>query len=1006
MNCPVRCRGGTCCYRWHPRLMWSKVVSHVRREDDTFWEKQRKELGLPFVLLMLTLCILRLIANVFPGFGQGFDSVGVFFQCVYIFLFAAVAGGALYTRRLPESACDALGALLCITLGMHDIANCGRLDSYLWLILVTDVLVLSGSQLRCRWTVGVYTVLFIGLVTSEDAGRWGLWNAVQNTVPRTNGYDPLNAQGWTWGVNTFIVRSGVYLVNYAMVYYVAWQVLAAVRIAEAAADALVQGDLDGAERALCSAHHDLQTGGTLESDELRRLFGELLWNLQWYRSHLPDAVFTVGRRGGQAAAARDGLVSCRIAVVQVQLVRTASKPSRSTAGGPPTPSNYDLGARQNSGGSAAAWEETEHVGREFIEVVFRVAKRLPSATICAFDARSAMVTFGASAAVSAGAAGCSPSRHSGWVEEASLCALELCEELESRGDQWERKWGVRQAARIALVDAEALAGMLGSAGRRAFHVMGRAVDLARLAVSADHTPGVLCNAWAKPALAARCTLQRIALSGDSTGAVLLGWDGAEEDQDDQDDDVFFQVTTEEDEEHKLLRREHAALSDLPEDREIKLSRMNPRAEWVRVGGGSCGDVYRAEIGAGRTECAVKELRSEDSESGIFGGALRRRVAFLRELHHLNLFRIRNIVNFYGWARGPGGELYMVMEYCARGSLQSLVYRDGLSPEERGGIALSMAISVAQALAAIHDADKVHMDVATRNVLVNERMEYKLADVGLLCDAGGPTPVISAPWAPPEALRVPPSERRATPSYDVWSFGMLVYEVLAGGPPYAALRGSRLAGADSPQQQQMPPAGSKAWRDAAISRLQRGETPVVPPAALQCPLAEVVAQCWEVSVARRPAMPAVIDALRRLGVEHSPLGHSTGGSASHHSVPSFGFCHTPTPDSVRAPWPETGSSPLVNLATPSQPGESFSRGARVRRHHPASTPTSVTSPKAQRQPLCPPRRRGAHPADREREEELSLAAEAEDVARRDSCGSTGDQHAVAYHTGHLYGPAEV
>eukprot|EP01062_Namystynia_karyoxenos_P068791 TRINITY_DN6383_c0_g3_i2.p1 TRINITY_DN6383_c0_g3~~TRINITY_DN6383_c0_g3_i2.p1 ORF type:complete len:850 (+),score=180.21 TRINITY_DN6383_c0_g3_i2:737-3286(+) len=666
-----------------------------------------------------------------------------------------------------------------------------------------------------------------------------------------------------------------------------------------------------------------------------------------------SAAFT-GTSSGTAPTSRskeggpDGLASRRIAVVQVQLLHDTAHPGTAQQGtasaGDPFGSSLPTKGPSSDGSEAAGtphfsseapvdWQQAEttaRIGREFIEVIFSIAKRLPSATIYTFDARSAVITFGASASEAQDAAGglrgSHSTRHSEWVEEACVCALEIREELSSRSTQWGRKWGAgRTAARIAVVHADALAGMLGTAGRRAFHVMGRAVDLARKAVAAEPTPAMLCNAWAASALSARCELCRVQFGGaDGAAQGDLGWDVA----DDDDDDAFFQVAAEEDEEMMQRRREDTALSNLPPDRKVPLSVLSPRSEWRRLGGGSCGEVYRAEYGAGRSECAVKELRAE--ASGVFGGTLRRRVMFLRELHHLNLFRTPHIVNFYGWAQGPKGELYLLMEYCSRGSLQSLAYSDKLSPAERGQTALAMALSVAQALSAIHETDKVHLDVATRNVLVNEQMDYKLADVGLLCDTGAPAPVISVPWAPPEAVRAPPSERRAAPSHDVWSFGMLVYEVLAGGPPYAELRRARARGPQAepppdigrprvnsrvaagvsppcrgsqsllsllrsppsapqsgPPSQGLPDTGGdpaahaaaaaaplppaaagRAWRDAVVTALLRGECPAEPPSVRANPLCgvlwtEVVQPCWERDPKLRPGVPAALTALRRI-----------------------------------------------------------------------------------------------------------------------------------------------
>eukprot|EP01065_Artemidia_motanka_P043692 TRINITY_DN6096_c0_g1_i1.p1 TRINITY_DN6096_c0_g1~~TRINITY_DN6096_c0_g1_i1.p1 ORF type:complete len:691 (+),score=144.95 TRINITY_DN6096_c0_g1_i1:47-2074(+) len=547
--------------RVQPRLLWDRVVRLVRRPEDKFWEKQRKELGLPFLLLMLVLCVLRLIVNTLPSFGNGFDGVGVFFESLYVLLFAGVTIGVLYTNRLPGPMCEGLGLALLVLLALHDLANCSRLSSWLWMILVTDVLILIGAGRPCRVGTFLFTLAYIALVTAEDAQRFGLWDFVNRVVPGKPKYEPLDAQGWSWGVNVFLVRIGVYGVNFLIVHYVAQQVLGAMRVAEVVANALVRGDLDSASMVLEEKYGaDVDYSGY---NELRRAFTNLLSNLRWYRSYIPDSVFTVGQHDG------DKLVRQNLAVIQVQMVyrpRTSRRePSPRDTSGDEMEALREPLLSHTSGGAlseAPCWEEAEQTGRDFIDAVFTVAKRHKTAVIHTFDARSALVIFGAGQQTE-------EADGNRVVEEAALCALDLGDELEVRGEAWERDYGqARCGVRMAVVYSEVLAGMLGSSGRRAYHVMGRAVELARNVVAAGNQPAIFCNAGVHKAMSAHSSLRAVSSSGSDDGSPYI-------DLDCEEDSVMYRVVPDREDDERKLRRELNRLV-LPEERELAVSSLSKK----------------------------------------------------------------------------------------------------------------------------------------------------------------------------------------------------------------------------------------------------------------------------------------------------------------------------------------------------------------------------------------------------------------------------------------------
>eukprot|EP00756_Hemistasia_phaeocysticola_P053603 Hpha_TRINITY_DN2944_c0_g1::TRINITY_DN2944_c0_g1_i1::g.19558::m.19558 len=453
------------------------------------------------------------------------------------------------------------------------------------------------------------------------------------------------------------------------------------------------------------------------------------------------------------------------------------------------------------------WATAGATDKELPRWLTRVADTIRSnrGTVHSFNAGEVVATFGAVAATTAAAA------------QACGCALTLT--------RTKLRDGATNHCGVAF--GEALVGTLqaGSAddARRTFQVMGPVVDTAReLAGLAEETEAAaLC-----------CPRSRAQASGAVTFQLV--------------DDGLFEIVAEHTE-ATTLRQQLGELGKLPEDRFIPMKELDTQ-EWMEIGRGSCGKVYRAHYTALQDAVAIKELAQ-----GRIGGLpqLRKRVAFVREIMALNKLRVNQIVNFYGWTEGQRGEVYMITEYCAGGGLRDIISEFTLRPAQRGRIALEMGLSVAQALSYIHGRGLVHLDVAARNILLNTAGQYKLSDVGLITREGSPATTISYPWSPPEAVRTPSSERKASWTHDSWAFGMLLYEVLEGQGPYWHLA------VEHPSP--------KAWIDAVVDAVSKMEHPVDPRAVTSQPRCAsarllwsgLVKNCWAAEPTRRPTMASIV-----------------------------------------------------------------------------------------------------------------------------------------------------
>ncbi len=160
-----------------------------------------------------------------------------------------------------------------------------------------------------------------------------------------------------------------------------------------------------------------------------------------------------------------------------------------------------------------------------------------------------------------------------------------------------------------------------------------------------------------------------------------------------------------------------------------------------------------------------------------------RERFRREARSAARFNHPNAVTVYD-AGDDGGQLYLVMELIDG---PSLAQRLALSGPMQVDAALHVADGVLAALDAAHRAGIVHRDVKPGNVLLAADGTVKLADFGiarrlddLAHDLTATGLVVGTPaYASPEQLAGEP----ATPASDIYSTGVLLYEMLAGTPPY-------------------------------------------------------------------------------------------------------------------------------------------------------------------------------------------------------------------------------
>ncbi|XP_039882713.1 fibroblast growth factor receptor 1-A-like isoform X2 [Simochromis diagramma] len=218
-----------------------------------------------------------------------------------------------------------------------------------------------------------------------------------------------------------------------------------------------------------------------------------------------------------------------------------------------------------------------------------------------------------------------------------------------------------------------------------------------------------------------------------------------------------------------------------------------------LGEGCFGQVVLAEaIGIDKnkptrvTKVAVKMLKADATEKDLSD--------LISEMEMMKMIgKHKNIINLVG-ACTQDGPLYVVVEYAAQGNLREYLrarrpvgaeYWSSSRQASLGSLEVrelvSAAYQVARGMAYLASKKCIHRDLAARNVLVTEDSVMKIADFGLARDihhidyykktTNGRLPV---KWMAPEAL----FDRIYTHQSDVWSFGVLLWEIFTlGGSPY-------------------------------------------------------------------------------------------------------------------------------------------------------------------------------------------------------------------------------
>ncbi|VDD85627.1 unnamed protein product [Enterobius vermicularis] len=245
------------------------------------------------------------------------------------------------------------------------------------------------------------------------------------------------------------------------------------------------------------------------------------------------------------------------------------------------------------------------------------------------------------------------------------------------------------------------------------------------------------------------------------------------------------------------------------------------------------------------DCAVKVLPEIADDIA--------RSDFVQEINFMKTLQYHShLVSMLGWAEENGIPMLLV-EYCKQGDLLHLLRSkkdEIIKGYENNGLLkirdlVSFGWQISNGLEYLSGVGCIHRDVAARNVLVDEFNVAKISDFGLcrLTDCllytgrGGRLPL---KWMAPESLE----SFEYTPKSDVWSYGVLLYEIFSFGEvPYTLVETSEL-----------------------LAFLKSGKRLTRP---ANCPqeIYSLMMKCWNANAAERPSFAEICSTLIKI-IENS------------------------------------------------------------------------------------------------------------------------------------------
>lgn len=257
-----------------------------------------------------------------------------------------------------------------------------------------------------------------------------------------------------------------------------------------------------------------------------------------------------------------------------------------------------------------------------------------------------------------------------------------------------------------------------------------------------------------------------------------------------------------------------------------------------IGVGGFGKVYR---GTWRGELvAVKAARQDpDEDISVTAQNVQNEARLFAMLQHPNIISLKGVC-----LQEPN--LCLIMEYASGGALSRALAGRRIPPQ----VLVNWAVQIARGMLYLHSeaiVPVIHRDLKSNNILLAEPIEkgsiegktLKITDFGLAREWHKTTKMSTAgtyAWMAPEVIKSSTFSKGS----DVWSYGVLLWELLTGEAPYRGIDGLAVA------------------YGVAVNKLT---LPI--PSTCPEPFAQLMSECWDQDPHRRPSFSCILDQLTAL-----------------------------------------------------------------------------------------------------------------------------------------------
>ncbi|XP_056177144.1 serine/threonine-protein kinase STY46-like [Syzygium oleosum] len=248
----------------------------------------------------------------------------------------------------------------------------------------------------------------------------------------------------------------------------------------------------------------------------------------------------------------------------------------------------------------------------------------------------------------------------------------------------------------------------------------------------------------------------------------------------------------------------------------------------KIASGSYAELYKGMFLS--QDVAIKLLRTEHLNKTM-------QQEFAQEVYIMRKIRHKNIVQFIGACTRPP-RLCIVTEYMSGGSLFDFLHKQ--NDVLKLSTVLRLAIDVSKGMNYLHKNNIIHRDLKAANLLMDENEVVKIADFGV-ARVQTQSGVMTAEtgtyrWMAPEVIEHRPYDHKA----DVFSFGIVLWELLTGKLPYEDV---------TPLQ-------------AAIGVVHKGLRPTIPEHT-HPDLEKLLNECWEREPSLRPEFSEIVEILQQI-----------------------------------------------------------------------------------------------------------------------------------------------